>query len=69
MSNSEYDANKDLAEYKEQLKRDKLKLTNQMHENVLKYQKKLKRKFYRECFNTVFVLGLILYIVYKLAGV
>lgn len=69
MKDSEYNANKDLAEHKEQLKRDKLKLTNQMHENTLKHQKKLKWKFYRKCFNTVFVLGLILYVVYKLSGV
>lgn len=69
MSNSEYDANEDLAKHKEQLKIDKLKLTNHMHENVLRHQKKLRRKFYRKCFNIVFVLGLILYIVYKLSGV
>lgn len=69
MKDSEYDANKDLAQHKEQLKRDKLKLINQMHENVLKHQKKLRWKFYRKCFNTVLVLGLILYIIYKLSGV
>lgn len=68
MSNSEYDANKDLAVHKEQLKRDKLKLINQMHENVLKHQSELRWKFYRKCFNTVFVLGLILYIIYGLMG-
>ena len=69
MKDNEYNANKDLAEHKEQLKRDKLKLTNQMHENVLRHQKELRWKFYRKCFNTVLVLGFILYIVYKLLGV
>ena len=67
MSYSEYDANKDLAQHKEQLKRDKLKLTNQMHQNAIRHQRKLRWEFYRKCFITVFVLGFILYIIDKLS--
>lgn len=68
MSNNEYDANKELSQHKEQLKKDKLKLINQMHENAIKHQKEQRWKFYRKCFNIIFVLGFVLYIIYMLMG-